>query len=98
MALSVGTRLGPYEVVALIGAGGMSACGYAEGISVSSRWGWGPSASGKMLTASPSRSGRIENTEKLEVRKQKLEGRSQNWSRRFRSAPATVRLKPDATQ
>jgi hypothetical protein len=27
MALDAGTRLGPYEVVALIGAGGMSACG-----------------------------------------------------------------------
>ena len=55
MALSVGRRLGSYEVVALIGAGGMSACGHAEGISVSSRWGWGPSASGKMLTLSPCR-------------------------------------------
>jgi len=30
MALTVGTRLGVYEVVALIGVGGMSACGHAE--------------------------------------------------------------------
>ena len=55
MALSVGTRLGAYELVALIGAGGMRACGHAEGINVSSRWGWGPSASGKILTPSPCR-------------------------------------------
>jgi hypothetical protein len=55
MAISPGTRLGPYEILALIGAGGMSACGYAEGISVSSRWGWGPSASEKILTPSPCR-------------------------------------------
>ena len=65
MALSVGTRLGPYEIVALIGVGGMSACGYAalaamqsrqRRISVSSRRGWGrPSAIEKMLAASPSR-------------------------------------------
>jgi hypothetical protein len=40
MALVSGTRLGPYEIVAPIGAGGMSARGHAErerGISVSSR-------------------------------------------------------------
>ena len=55
MALSVGTRLGNYEIVSAIGAGGMSACGYAEGISVSSRRGWGPGASEKMLTPSPCR-------------------------------------------
>ena len=30
MALNVGTRLGPYEIVSAIGAGGMSACGHAE--------------------------------------------------------------------
>jgi len=28
MALTAGTRLGPYEIVAPIGAGGMSACGH----------------------------------------------------------------------
>jgi hypothetical protein len=63
MTLSVGTRLGPYEIVSSIGAGGMSACGYAEprtvdarrGIRVSSRGGWGPSATEKMLTPSPFR-------------------------------------------
>ena len=55
MSLAPGVRLGAYEVVALIGAGGMSACGYAEGISVSPRWGWGPSASERMLTPSPCR-------------------------------------------
>jgi hypothetical protein len=27
MGLSAGTRLGPYEIVSAIGAGGMSACG-----------------------------------------------------------------------
>ena len=51
MALSVGTRLGAYEIVSAIGAGGMSACGYAalaamrsrqRRISVGSRRGWGP--------------------------------------------------------
>ncbi len=30
MPLTTGTRLGPYEVVAAIGAGGMSACGRGE--------------------------------------------------------------------
>ena len=55
MNLSAGAKLGPYEILALLGAGGMSACGHAEGISFSSRWGWGPSASGKMLTPSPCR-------------------------------------------
>src|SRR5207244_1096832 len=52
MPLVIGTRLGPYEIVAALGAGG-SACGHAaraathrrrRRISVSSRWGWGPSA------------------------------------------------------
>ena len=45
MALSAGTRLGPSEILAALGAGGMSACGHAEpwllrprrGISVRSR-------------------------------------------------------------
>ena len=54
--LQIGERLGPYEIQAAIGAGGMSARGHAEGISVSSRWGWGPSAIGRMLTPSPCRS------------------------------------------
>ena len=30
MPLTPGTRLGPYEIVSAIGAGGMSARGYAE--------------------------------------------------------------------
>ena len=30
MSLTAGSRLGPYEIVAAIGAGGMSACGYGE--------------------------------------------------------------------
>ena len=29
MALAPGTRLGPYEILSALGAGGMSACGYA---------------------------------------------------------------------
>ena len=52
MPLAAGARLGPYEIVAPIGAGGMSACGYAElrtvnprrGIGGNSRRGWGPAA------------------------------------------------------
>jgi len=60
MALSAGRRLGPYEIVSPLGAGGMSTCGYAEpgrqGMSVRTRWGWGPSASEEMLTPSPCRS------------------------------------------
>jgi len=58
MPLSTGARFGPYEIVAAIGAGGMSACGHAEPggeASRSTRWGWGPSASGRMLTLSPCR-------------------------------------------
>ena len=30
MTLTVGARLGPYEIHSPLGAGGMSACGYAE--------------------------------------------------------------------
>ena len=48
MALSVGTRIGPYEITDAIGAGGMSACGHTareRDVSISSRWGWGPTAS-----------------------------------------------------
>ena len=57
VALTAGTRLGPYEIVAAIGAGGMSACGYAEAGAEASasvtRRGWGPGASGKKLAPSP---------------------------------------------
>jgi hypothetical protein len=38
MPLAPGTRVGPYEVVALIGAGGMRACGRASERSESSLW------------------------------------------------------------
>jgi hypothetical protein len=38
MALSPGTRLGPYEIGERIGAGAMSACGPASERSESSRW------------------------------------------------------------
>jgi hypothetical protein len=30
MALATGARLGPYEILAVLGAGGMSSRGYAE--------------------------------------------------------------------
>ena len=55
MPLTTGSRLGSYEILSLLGAGGMSACGYAGGISVSSRRGWGPAASERILTLSPCR-------------------------------------------
>ena len=68
MTLAAGTRLGPYEILSALGAGGMSARGHAEGISVSSRSrrgpqrgnrvgvpAWGPSASERILTLSPCR-------------------------------------------
>jgi hypothetical protein len=55
MTVTVGAKLGPYEILSALGAGGMSACGYAGGVSVSSRWGWGPSASESILTLSPCR-------------------------------------------
>jgi hypothetical protein len=29
MPLTAGTKLGPYEILSLLGAGGMSACGHA---------------------------------------------------------------------
>jgi len=44
MALDAGTRLGPYEIVAPIGAGG-SACGHTareRGVGVSARGGGAP--------------------------------------------------------
>jgi hypothetical protein len=53
MTIAAGVRLGPYEIVAPLGAGGMGACGHAphqRRISVSSRRGWGPAASERMLT------------------------------------------------
>ena len=59
MTLSPGAKLGPYEILAPIGSGGMSARGDASRrrrISVSSRRGWGPAASAKMMTPSPFRS------------------------------------------
>ena len=65
MPLTIGSRLESYEILSLLGAGGIGARGHAEaaamgrrgrGISVSSRRGWGPAASEKMLAPSPSRS------------------------------------------
>jgi len=40
MPLSVGTRIGPYDVAALIGAGRMSACGHAGVPSAAAALGW----------------------------------------------------------
>ena len=37
MPLIAGARLGPYEIVSALGAGGMSACGYAEAAAKESR-------------------------------------------------------------
>ena len=42
MALSPGTRLGPYEILGAIGSGGMGACGRERG--------WGPSSMKKKRT------------------------------------------------
>ena len=64
MSLAPGARLGPYELVSLIGSGGRSACSYAalaavrsrqRRISVSSRRGRGPGAIENMLAPSPCR-------------------------------------------
>jgi hypothetical protein len=44
MPLTAGTRLGPYEIVSLLGAGGMSACGQASERSEPPRMGVGPHA------------------------------------------------------
>jgi hypothetical protein len=40
MTLTSGTRLGPYEVIAPLGAGGMSACGHAGAPSAAPALGW----------------------------------------------------------
>jgi len=40
MSLAVGTRLGPYEIQAAVGAGGMSACGHAGAPSAAAALGW----------------------------------------------------------
>ena len=53
MSLMVGARLGPYEIIAPLGVGGMRACGHAElrPMKAEARHrrqfalGWGPSAS-----------------------------------------------------
>ena len=54
MPLYPGTRLGPYEVVAAIGAGGMSACGPTGARRGArggrSEWGWGPIRPGEKKT------------------------------------------------
>jgi hypothetical protein len=45
MPLAPGTRIGPYEVLAAIGAGGMGACGHTareRGVGVSARGGGAP--------------------------------------------------------
>ena len=44
MPLTAGTRIGPYEIIAPIGAGGMSACGPASERSETSRHGAGVGA------------------------------------------------------
>lgn len=59
MPLSVGARLGPYEVVGPLGAGGMSACGHAEAEAEASAeapgGGGAPPAVKEMLAPSPCR-------------------------------------------
>ncbi len=60
---TTGARLGPYEILGALGAGGMSACGHASArhrwpsasISEGTRRGWGPGASEKTLIPSPCR-------------------------------------------
>jgi hypothetical protein len=61
MPFASGARLAVYEVLELIDAGGMRACGYAvptaeqsrrQRISVSSRRGWGPAANEEKLAPS----------------------------------------------
>jgi hypothetical protein len=45
MSLAPGSRLGPYEITAQIGVGGMGACGHTareRGVGVSSRGGGAP--------------------------------------------------------
>jgi len=59
MPLTTGTRLGSYEILAAIGAGGMSACGrHAERavrVEAGLRMGVGPHAGQLMMTLSPCR-------------------------------------------
>jgi hypothetical protein len=59
MPLTTGTRLGPYEILSALGAGGMSACGHAEARAEASasetRRGWGPGATAIMPALSPCR-------------------------------------------
>ena len=56
MPLTAGTRLGSYEIVAPIGAGGMSACGRgAEPVEAPPRAGVGPREHFKKQTPSPCR-------------------------------------------
>ena len=51
-----GTRLGPYEIVGAVGAGGMSACGRAERWREAPQGGVGPCSHLKKQTLSPCRS------------------------------------------
>jgi hypothetical protein len=44
MSLTPGTRLGPYEIVEAIGAGGAPAARARLEAAERERWGWGPSA------------------------------------------------------
>ena len=57
MPLTPGSRLGSYEVIAPLGAGGMSACGRSERAQRDElqRVGVGPHAQAKKLTPSPCR-------------------------------------------
>jgi len=54
MPLAAGQRLGPYEIVATLGAGGMSACGCVSERSESSALAWGWAAFARPSRASAS--------------------------------------------